>query len=96
MVKKKKPATKKATKEAKPTPWRYSKAKELLTQDIVDGTVEDWRPPSDVLLMRPEYAPYEYENFVTNLRTLRKGLIKQQELADADAAALAHDLALGI
>jgi len=100
-TKKKSKKSKKAKAKAKPkkkqpTPWRYSEAKALLTQDIIDGFVEPDMPPSDVFFMRPEYAEYEYDKFVTNLCSLQKSLTGMQELADADEAALSHDLEFGV
>ena len=48
--------------------------------------------PADVYAMHEEYKQYNYENFRTNLRNLRQSLHRLQGHADADSAALAHDL----
>jgi len=78
-----------------PPPWKDGEAKELLRKDIVNGKI-DGKGPKEVYNMRPEYRAYKYDNFVTNLRNLRKSLAELQERADDDAAALAHDEALDL
>ena len=79
----------------KPPPWRYSDAKKRLTKEILDGTI-DGKGAQEVHAMHAEYFQYKYENFSTNLRNLRALLVKNQASADSDAAALAHDEALGL
>jgi hypothetical protein len=81
---------------SKPPPWRTSHAKVLLIKDIVDGTIDDDMAPKQVFVMRPEFQLYTYNNFATNLRNLRKTVAKQQDLADDDEAAFAHDELLGL
>lgn len=87
-------------KDAEETdPWQYSSAKKLLEKDIIDGiigTVETGMLPCQVYLMRPEYADYEYDRFVSNLYSLRVKYEKLLYLAQIDGEALAHDLALGL
>jgi hypothetical protein len=76
-------------------PWRNSHAKKLLTKDIIDGNI-DGMAPKRVFVMRKEYQAYKYENFATNLRSLRKQVAEKQGLADDDEAAFAHDEMLGL
>jgi hypothetical protein len=81
---------------SKPTPWRNSPAKKLLTKDIIDGRISDDMSANRVFVMRPEFQLYKYANFTTNLRNLRKTVNKLQDLADGDEAAFAHDESLGL
>jgi hypothetical protein len=76
---------------SKPPPWRNSHAKKLLITDIIDGRIDDDMTPKQVFAFRPEFQVYNYDNFVTNLRNMRKTVTKQQDLADDDEAAFAHD-----
>lgn len=67
-------------------PWKDSKAKEVLTKDILSGFVPDSMTAKEVYNDAREgrhlhYAPYDYKNFVTNLRNLRKLLRTQEVLA---------------
>jgi hypothetical protein len=57
-----------------PPPWRTSRAKMLLRQDIVDGTVDESMGPKEVFQMRQEYPAYEYANFANNLKSLRESI----------------------
>jgi hypothetical protein len=77
-------------------PWRCSHAKKLLIKDILDGKVIEGMAPKNVFVMRPEYQLYKYENFVTNLRNLRKQIAEKQDLADDNEAAFAHDEVFGL
>lgn len=77
--------------------WRYSLAKEQLLRDLTVGTIpldKDEMGPKDVYNLpdRPEFRKYRYENFRTNLNTLRKAIIQKQASAISDSAALARDL----
>jgi hypothetical protein len=77
-------------------PWRCSHAKKLLIKDILDGNVIEGMAPKKVFDLRPEFQLYKYENFVTNLRNLRKQIAEKQDLADDDEAAFAHDEVFGL
>jgi len=77
-------------------PWMYSKARELLVEDIKDGTVYAGMHPTQVFIMRPEYSDYDYDFFAKKLDTLQDSLHELKTLAHIDAQALAHDLALGL
>lgn len=41
-----------------PSPWKDSRAKELLRKDILDGKFIDSMTAMQIFQMRPEYAPY--------------------------------------
>jgi len=71
-------------------PWQYSKAKELLTKDIVDGVVDDNMPPREVIRLRPEYAEYK-EYFANYLRTLRASIKANKANAALASRAVKHD-----
>ena len=75
-----------------PTKWQNSEAKKLLAKDILEEKVTDSMKPKDVHAMHEEYKQYNYGNFGTNLRNLRLSFRRLQGHADADSAALAHDL----
>jgi len=77
-------------------PWHYSDAKELLVQDIKDRTVLSGMHACQVYVMRPEYSDYDYDRFAGYLYNLRITFDELQNLANIDAQALAHDLALGL
>lgn len=87
--KKEKPA-----KKEKLTPWRYSQAKLLLYQDIVDGDITDDCDAEMAYGFREEFQAYEFKNFKNNLKTLRASINKNQGKADNDLAALLHDMAI--
>lgn len=76
-------------------PWRNCEAKKQLIRDILDGTINGMEP-RDVHAFRPLYYERAFKKFSTNLRNLRKDLNANQDRADSDAAALAHDEALNL
>eukprot|EP00978_Attheya_sp_CCMP212_P016722 scaffold44014_cov56-Attheya_sp.AAC.4 len=75
----------------KPSPWKKSKAKELLKTDIIDGTVTDAMAPILVYAMRLEYKPYKLDNFRTNLRSLQKKIHTDYGRRDRDCMDYGHD-----
>ena len=75
----------------KPSKWKDSEAKMLLQQDILDGKVTASMKPKEVFEMRAEYKAYGMKNFRSNLYSLRSSMKENQQKADSDAAALAHD-----
>ena len=78
-------------------PWPHSAAKKLLIQDIKDGivgSVDSGLHPSQVYVMRPEYADYDYSRFVGYLYDLQLVYDDLRHLAHVDDQALAHDLAI--
>ena len=69
-------------------PWKDSKAKALLRQDMVDGVVPrkpDTSMPTDVIFTsRPECALYGYRLFGSRLSSLRGQLTRDLARADKD------------
>jgi hypothetical protein len=58
----------------KQTPWKESVAKDMLTNDILEGLVTLAMKPKAVLAMHPElYAPYA-KNFSANYRSLQQSI----------------------
>jgi hypothetical protein len=51
--------------------WIQSEAKALLQDDIIHGVVDVVMASMHVYRMRAEYAAFKYENFRTNLKSLR-------------------------
>lgn len=80
----------------KPPKWRYSNAKKLLLKDIHRGTITSMCNPKDVHHSRPEFHVYKFNNFKATLRRYLKQTAELKDLADDEAAALAHDEALGL
>ena len=66
--------------------WRQSEAKKLLQEDIKNRVVTDEMNALDVYNMRVEYQEYRYDNFQTNLRSLRKLFRLNEKQADEDRA----------
>jgi len=65
-------------------------------KDIKDGTVKLTMHPAQVYVMRPEFHQFDYDFFAKRLESLQESLGELKELAQIDAQALAHDLALGM
>jgi hypothetical protein len=86
-------AKKKAAKETFIEPdveWKKSKAKRLLYKDIVEGKVPpdatdaDGRSTmqlSDIYVMHPEFAEYDYAKFSSRLSSLRAAIVKEKATA---------------
>lgn len=81
-------------KVAEATPWRFSRAKMLLYEDIVGGIVTDDCVAEIVYGKRVEFQEYPFNNFKTNLKTLRNTINKNQAKADNDMEALLHDMVI--
>jgi hypothetical protein len=82
-----------ATPSDPPTPWRNSRAKQLLKEDIVNGHVSSSMQAKDVYQMHPKwYKRYKYNNFKTNLDALHKRITKDKDRADEDLVAFLHDM----
>jgi hypothetical protein len=73
------------------SPWKNSKAKELLSEDIIAGIVDEGMEYRSVYLMREDYHKYNIKNFQVNLRNLIKAIRGKQEAAKSDQAALTRD-----
>ena len=78
-----------------PPPWRWSVAKQLLTQDILQGRTNG-KQLQEVHEMRAEYRQYDYDKFKTNFRNLKDTLQKNQKSAIEDAMSLMHDKLLHV
>jgi hypothetical protein len=81
----------KKKQDGEPSPWKDSRAKMLLRQDILDGKVTTSMMPQQVFEMRAEYKPYGIKRFRSNLYSLRSSIKENQGKADSDSAALMHD-----
>jgi hypothetical protein len=77
-----------------PAPWKKSKAKQQLREDIIDGTVKPSDGPSAVWASREIYQQYNKTKFSTNLRNLCLAIVRDQAWAVSDKAAVDNDLQL--
>jgi hypothetical protein len=78
-------APKLQTKPKEPTiPWRKSRARELLYEDLRKGLIDEDHSDMDVYAMRPEYAAYDWDLFPGRLRYLKKSIHYNQERAEID------------
>jgi hypothetical protein len=77
-----------------PEPWRFSHAKDILTQQILEGTVTQNSNPNNVYSSNDEYMRYDIKKFKSNLKSLLKSLDNKEERAQFDIEAVAHDMAL--
>jgi hypothetical protein len=77
------------TKNKEPTAWEIAKPK--LREDILNNIVTPGMGASQVWASRALYQKVPYENFRTNLNTLRKKLSIDQERVDMDMADMLHD-----
>ena len=92
---KKGPKTKPKKGKKKAIAWgaKDDPCKELLTFDLVSGTVPPSMKPKEVYLTRPEYKQFhKYENFRNNLNNLKKALAVRRDRMLNDCAFYGHDL----
>jgi hypothetical protein len=75
-------------------PWVKSDAKAILREAILAGEVDDDMAPMDVYCWDPVFAYYKYENFRTNLRTLKEKVQEDRRRFQQDQIKLSHNLAL--
>lgn len=75
----------------KTTKWINSQAKILLRDDIVHGVVDAQMAPRDVYQMREEYSKFKYENFRTNLKSLREAVATSILQMQMDSLFFGHD-----
>jgi hypothetical protein len=75
-----------------PVKWRFSKAKELLYNDIIGGLVMEDSDYRVVFTMRPEYQQYELVNFRCNLKNLLAAVRLKQGAADSDRSSFSNDV----
>ena len=87
---------KKTTKDGEPAvaPWGSSKAKHILRQGIVDGSIPNSMPVEEVYELCDLFKLYNKENFTTNLKNLREAVAKDYDRMAADAKAYGHDIEL--
>jgi hypothetical protein len=81
-------------KAKKPEAWANSKAKAILYKGLLDGSIPLCAlemGPQDVYLSHPEFAKWKYDNFRSNLNTLRKTICADKKLSRADEKALVKD-----
>ena len=74
--------------------WLNSKAKKLLKADIISGMILATTGPKAVYAMRAEYNKWPYDNFRSNLRSLRLVIISHKKRMQDDCAFYGHDCAL--
>lgn len=77
--------------KTKTTKWINSQAKILLRHDIVHGVVDAQMASRDVYQMRDEYSEFKYENFRTNLKSLRETVAKNIAQMQMDSLFFGHD-----
>jgi hypothetical protein len=87
------------SQKEEPEPWKNSEAKKTLQKDIIDGFVPSSWSAKEVYNdarggRKALYAPYDFKNFSTNLRNLRKSISELQGLAIEDGVALERQLLL--
>ena len=73
------------------TKWKKSEAKRLLRDDIISGVVDDSMPARDVYQMHEIYHDYKFENFSSNLKSLRESIRKNIKRMQFDCLAYAKD-----
>jgi hypothetical protein len=71
--------------------WIYSAAKIKLREDIIRGLVDAQMAPKDVYRMREEYSEFKYENFRTNLKSLRDAVATSIVRMQNDSLFFGHD-----
>ena len=74
--------------------WIHSEAKALLRDDIIHGVVDAEMAPMHVYQMREEYAAFKYENFRTNLKSLRHAVATSIDQMEMDTLFFGHDKAI--
>ena len=78
----------------KPPRWIKSKAKGLLEEDLKSGRIpldDADMTAEEVYMQRTEFAEFKFEQFETNLDSLRKVHLDKINRANSNSAALAHD-----
>ena len=81
-----------ANQDPPPSPWRNSRAKTLLQQDILSGRAKTFKGPSALYQSRPEYKRYKKANFINNFYSLRKSLESMNTVAAAGLQAFRNDV----
>jgi hypothetical protein len=75
----------------KKVPWAESRAKEILTSEILEGNITDDSDWQDVYYSFAEYQKYEKQNFRSNMKNLLKALTKKENSALFDLQAVKDD-----
>jgi hypothetical protein len=76
---------------AEKVPWAKSKAKAILTSEILVGNVTKDSNWKDVYYSFPEFQLYDKQSFCSNLKNLIKALTIKEERALFDQNAVQHD-----
>ena len=74
--------------------WTTSKAREILREDIISGNVTDDMSAEDVYESNNEFKVFPFENFKTNLETLKNAIYSNIERMESDCMIYGHDIAL--
>jgi len=97
----------KATKEQRPpaslnnADWRYSKAKQLVSQDLIDGLIPLEGHFDAKEIFKEHYEgheffknfPFDQERYTARIERIRKAIAKLQTWAEYDSQKLLEDLA---
>lgn len=75
-----------------PSPWRNSKAKQQLYDDILSGRTREAKSSTEVYYSRALYQRYDLKNFQTNYRNLKKMIESRRKVAETGRKAYDHDL----
>ena len=75
-----------------PTPWRRSRAKKILYNDIVTGMTNRYSGPTAVYFSRPIYQRYPKANFCRNYSALKTAIGNRFGSAAVAHAAVSHDM----
>lgn len=69
--------------------WRKSKAKKILYEFLMDGTIpmEDTMPLEDIYLLDEEFGKYDYKQFKGRLSRMRAKIVELDNRADEDLEA---------
>jgi len=79
-------------KEKELEPWRNSRGKKILRKGIVDGIYPESMPVEVIHQSHELFKERPLVRFKDNLKNLRAAIAREQGRADADEAALKHDL----
>jgi hypothetical protein len=75
----------------KASKWINSQAKIMLRDDIIRGVVHGQMAARDVYQMREEYSEFKFENFRTNLKSLRDAVATSILRMQIDSVFFGHD-----
>jgi hypothetical protein len=72
--------------------WRKSKARELLKDDIILGTILPQMEAAEVYEMRPEFKKFPFKRFGPNLQNLRLAIVRDYKRMSTDCEYYGHDV----